>query len=39
MVYFIDDIGPTPAAQSVAFHDLPLRDVGQHPGSIIPLKN
>lgn len=31
MVYFVDDIGPSPVAQSVAFRDLPLRDVGQHP--------
>ncbi|ESQ51565.1 hypothetical protein EUTSA_v10017010mg [Eutrema salsugineum] len=27
MIYFVDDVGPTPLAQSVAFRDLPLRDV------------
>uniref|UniRef100_A0A1D1XKN6 Actin-related protein 2/3 complex subunit n=1 Tax=Anthurium amnicola TaxID=1678845 RepID=A0A1D1XKN6_9ARAE len=27
MVYFVDDIGPSPVAQSVAFRDLPLHDV------------
>ncbi|XP_058100961.1 actin-related protein 2/3 complex subunit 1B isoform X3 [Magnolia sinica] len=27
MIYFVDDIGPSPSAQNVAFHDLPLRDV------------
>ncbi|KAJ0966583.1 hypothetical protein J5N97_023500 [Dioscorea zingiberensis] len=27
MIYFVDDIGPSPSAQSVAFRDLPLRDV------------
>lgn len=31
MIYFVDDVGPSPSAQSVAFRDLPLRDVGQHP--------
>lgn len=31
MIYFVDDVGPSPLAQNVAFHDLPLRDVGQHP--------
>ncbi|MQL71308.1 hypothetical protein Taro_003619 [Colocasia esculenta] len=31
MMYFVDDIGPSPVAQSVPFRDLPLRDVGQHP--------
>ncbi|CAH2059980.1 unnamed protein product [Thlaspi arvense] len=31
MIYFVDDVGPSPLAQSVAFRDLPLRDVGQHP--------
>jgi hypothetical protein len=30
MIYFIDDIGTSPAAQNLALHDLPLRDVGQH---------
>ncbi|WZY90103.1 hypothetical protein YC2023_046838 [Brassica napus] len=28
MIYFVDDVGPSPLAQSVAFRDLPLRDVG-----------
>ncbi|KAL7000617.1 Actin-related protein 2/3 complex subunit 1A [Sarracenia purpurea var. burkii] len=27
MIYFVDEIGPAPSAQSVAFRDLPLRDV------------
>ncbi|KAJ8763055.1 hypothetical protein K2173_023260 [Erythroxylum novogranatense] len=27
MIYFVDDVGPTPLAQNVAFRDLPLRDV------------
>ncbi|KAL5732217.1 Actin-related protein 2/3 complex subunit 1A [Ranunculus cassubicifolius] len=27
MIYFVDDVGPSPYAQSVAFKDLPLRDV------------
>ncbi|XP_073314066.1 actin-related protein 2/3 complex subunit 1A-like [Primulina huaijiensis] len=27
MIYFVDEVGPSPSAQSVAFHDLPLRDV------------
>ncbi|EYU46356.1 hypothetical protein ABFS82_04G050100 [Erythranthe guttata] len=27
MIYFVDDVGPSPSAQSVAFRDLPLRDV------------
>lgn len=31
MIYFVDDVGSSPSAQSVAFRDLPLRDVGQHP--------
>ena len=31
MIYFVDDVGPSPLAQNVAFRDLPLRDVGQHP--------
>lgn len=31
MIYFVDEVGPSPLAQSVAFRDLPLRDVGQHP--------
>lgn len=30
MIYFVDDVGPSPSAQSVALRDLPLRDVGQH---------
>lgn len=30
MIYLVDDVGPSPSAQSVAFRDLPLRDVGQH---------
>lgn len=30
MIYFVDDVGPSPLAQNVAFRDLPLRDVGQH---------
>lgn len=30
MIYFVDEVGPSPSAQSVAFRDLPLRDVGQH---------
>lgn len=31
MIYFVDEVGPSPLAQNVAFRDLPLRDVGQHP--------
>lgn len=31
MIYFVDDVGPSPLAQNVPLHDLPLRDVGQHP--------
>lgn len=31
MIYFVDDVGPSPLAQNVMFRDLPLRDVGQHP--------
>ncbi|KAK9690074.1 hypothetical protein RND81_09G103100 [Saponaria officinalis] len=27
MIYFVDDVGPSPLAQTVAFRDLPLRDV------------
>ncbi|XP_057798227.1 actin-related protein 2/3 complex subunit 1B-like [Salvia miltiorrhiza] len=27
MIYFVDEIGSSPSAQSVAFRDLPLRDV------------
>ncbi|KAF2290647.1 hypothetical protein GH714_014856 [Hevea brasiliensis] len=27
MIYFVDDVGPSPLAQNVAFYDLPLRDV------------
>ncbi|KAF8388551.1 hypothetical protein HHK36_027226 [Tetracentron sinense] len=27
MIYFVDDVGPSPSAQNVAFHDLPLPDV------------
>ncbi|XAR49515.1 hypothetical protein NMG60_11032748 [Bertholletia excelsa] len=27
MIYFVDDVGPAPSAQNVAFRDLPLRDV------------
>ncbi|XP_015880348.3 actin-related protein 2/3 complex subunit 1B [Ziziphus jujuba] len=27
MIYFVDDVGPSPLAQNVAFRDLPLRDV------------
>ncbi|KAM7500206.1 hypothetical protein LguiA_024620 [Lonicera macranthoides] len=26
-IYFVDEVGPSPSAQSVAFRDLPLRDV------------
>ncbi|KAJ4982022.1 hypothetical protein NE237_032859 [Protea cynaroides] len=26
-IYFVDDVGPSPLAQNVAFQDLPLRDV------------
>lgn len=33
MIYFVDEVGPSPLAQSVAFRDLPLRDVGQKPFS------
>lgn len=28
MIYFVDDVGPSPLAQNVVFRDLPLRDVG-----------
>lgn len=28
MIYFVDEVGPSAAAQSVAIRDLPLRDVG-----------
>ncbi|PSS05612.1 Actin-related protein 2/3 complex subunit 1A like [Actinidia chinensis var. chinensis] len=27
MIYFVDEVGPAPSAQTVAFRDLPLRDV------------
>nr|KYP47643.1 Actin-related protein 2/3 complex subunit 1 [Cajanus cajan] len=27
MIYFVDDVGPSPLAQNVVFRDLPLRDV------------
>ncbi|KAA8525018.1 hypothetical protein F0562_011344 [Nyssa sinensis] len=27
MIYFVDEVGPSPSAQNVAFRDLPLRDV------------
>ncbi|KAI4306049.1 hypothetical protein L6164_029361 [Bauhinia variegata] len=27
MIYFVDDVGPSPLAQSVAFRDLPLHDL------------
>ncbi|XP_044466010.1 actin-related protein 2/3 complex subunit 1B-like [Mangifera indica] len=27
MIYFVDEVGPCPLAQNVAFRDLPLRDV------------
>ncbi|KAK7827283.1 actin-related protein 2/3 complex subunit 1a [Quercus suber] len=27
MIYFVDEIGPSPLAQNVAFRDLPLRDL------------
>ncbi|XP_015578904.1 actin-related protein 2/3 complex subunit 1A [Ricinus communis] len=27
MIYFVDDVGPSPLAQNVAYRDLPLRDV------------
>ncbi|KAJ1416667.1 WD40/YVTN repeat-like-containing domain superfamily [Sesbania bispinosa] len=27
MIYFVDDVGPSPLAQNVLFRDLPLRDV------------
>ncbi|KAL9243715.1 hypothetical protein vseg_017570 [Gypsophila vaccaria] len=27
MIYFVDDVGPSPLAQTVAFRDLPLRDI------------
>ena len=33
MIYFVDEVGPSAAAQSVAICDLPLRDVGQNPVS------
>ena len=29
MIYFVDEVGPSTLAQTVAFRDLPLRDVGQ----------
>ncbi|WJX86527.1 Actin-related protein 2/3 complex subunit 1A [Trifolium repens] len=28
MIYFVDDVGPSPLAQNAVFRDLPLRDVG-----------
>ncbi|XP_022740648.1 actin-related protein 2/3 complex subunit 1A-like [Durio zibethinus] len=31
MIYFVDDVGPSPLVQNVAFCNLPLRDMGQHP--------
>lgn len=31
MIYFVDEVGPSPLAQSLPLRDLPLRDVGQHP--------
>lgn len=37
MIYFVDEVGPSAAAQSVAIRDLPLRDVGQNPISFILL--
>ncbi|CAK9308566.1 unnamed protein product [Citrullus colocynthis] len=27
MIYFVDEVGPSPLAQNVAFRDLPLRDI------------
>ena len=30
MIYFVDDVEASPAAQNLALRDLPLRDVGQH---------
>ncbi|XP_050379845.1 actin-related protein 2/3 complex subunit 1B-like [Argentina anserina] len=27
LIYFVDEVGPSPLAQNVVFHDLPLRDV------------
>ncbi|CAL5403932.1 unnamed protein product [Camellia sinensis] len=27
MIYFVDEVGPAPSAQTIAFRDLPLRDV------------
>lgn len=39
MIYFVDDVGPSPLAQSVAFRNLPLRDVGQHPFSSTSVGN
>lgn len=30
MIYFVDDVEGSPAAQNLALRDLPLRDVGQH---------
>jgi actin related protein 2/3 complex subunit 1A/1B len=30
MVYFIDEVESSPAAQNLVLRDLPLRDVGQH---------
>lgn len=36
MIYFVDDVGPSPLAQSVGFRDLPLRDVGQHSFLLLP---
>lgn len=37
MIYFVDEVGPSPLAQSVAFRDLPLRDVGQKSFLIVLL--
>lgn len=37
MIYFVDEVGPSAAAQSVAIRDLPLRDVGQNPVSFFAL--
>nr|XP_007146393.1 hypothetical protein PHAVU_006G036500g [Phaseolus vulgaris]ESW18387.1 hypothetical protein PHAVU_006G036500g [Phaseolus vulgaris] len=28
VIYFVDDVGPSPLSQKVVFRDLPLRDVG-----------
>jgi hypothetical protein len=30
MIYFVEDVEASPAAQNLALRDLPLRDVGQH---------